>query len=137
MGLDSLAVRWLIAVVVYFASFVVLMDIFVLGADLSMVLQGAVLFSLVVSTICVLLMWKKNTRSLPYYDAMFASGIAGLLLIGAMPSDGQSNNVWSFSSLLLLALTVLVGTAGRWVYATVTGFVRGAIRKRSMQDGAP
>ena len=58
MGFDSLAVRWVIAVCVYFGTFVVLIDIVLLGADWSMILKGAVLFSLVVSTISVLLMWK-------------------------------------------------------------------------------
>lgn len=136
MGFDSLVVRWFIAVAVYFATFVVVMDIFLVGADWVITLQGAVLFSLVVGTISVVLMWRKNTRSLPYYDTMFASGIAGLLLIGATPSDEQVPHVWSVSSLLLLGLAIVAGAAGRWVYATVTGRVRRAIRKRSAQDGA-
>ena len=65
MGLDSRGIRWLIAVVVYFVSFVVLMDVFLFGADFSMIVQGGIVFALIVSTICVLLMWWKNTRSLP------------------------------------------------------------------------
>ena len=137
MGFDSLAVRWVIAVSIYFSTCVVLMDIVLLGADWSMILKGAVLFSLVVSTISVLLMWKKHTRSLPYYDTIFASGIAGLLLIGTIPSNGQTIRVWSLSSLFLLGFSVVIGLAGRWVYATVTGRVRRAIRKRSTQDGGP
>jgi hypothetical protein len=90
MGFDSLAVRWLAAVLVYFVTFVVLMDVLLMGGDWSIILKGAVLFSLVVSTISILLMWKKNTKSLPYYDTIFASGVAGLLLIGTMLPDGQT-----------------------------------------------
>jgi hypothetical protein len=135
MGFDSLAVRWLVATVVYFVTFVVLMDVFLMGGDWSMILNGAVLFSLVVSTISILLMWKKNAKSLPYYDTIFASGIAGLLLIGTMPPDGQAIGGWSLSSLLLMGVTVGIGAAGRWVYATVTSSVRRAIRERSTGDG--
>ena len=131
MGLDSLGVRWLIAVAVYCVTFVVLMDVVLFGADLSMIVQGGIMFALIVSTICVLLMWRKNTRSLPYSDVMFASGIAALLLIGALPSDGRFGDVWSLSSALLLVLGILVGIVGRWVYATLTGLLRGWIRRRS------
>jgi hypothetical protein len=134
MGFDSLAVRWLAAVLVYFVTFVVLMDVLLMGGDWSIILKGAVLFSLVVSTISILLMWKKNTKSLPYYDTIFASGVAGLLLIGTMLPDGQTLGGWSLSALLLMGATVGVGAAGRWVYATVTSRVRRVIREWSMED---
>jgi hypothetical protein len=135
VGRESLIARWLIGVLVYFTAFVIVLDVFLSGADFSLILQGAVLFSLLVSTVCVLLMWKHKTRSLPYYDAIFAAGIAGLLLIGAMPSDGGSSGSWSVASLMLLALSVLAGVAGRWGYAALMGLVRGAIRRLSPQNG--
>ncbi len=134
-GFNSLLVRWLIAVVVYFGTFVVLMDVFLMGADWSMILKGAVLFSLVVSTVSILLMRKKNTKSLPFYDTIFASGIAGLLLVGAMSLEEQAIGGWSLSSLWLMGITVGIGVAGRWVYATVTSSVHRVIREWSAEDG--
>lgn len=136
MGWDLLAVRWLIGVVVYFATFVVLMDVFLMEVDWPLILKSAILFSLVVSTISIVQMWKKNAKSLPYYDTVFASGIAGLLLIGTMPSDERSFGWWSLSSLLLIGMTVAVGVAGRWVYAAVTSRIRRVIRERSMGSDA-
>ena len=135
MGRDSLVVRYLIGVLAYFVTFAVLMDVFLMDADFSLILQGAGLFALVVSTISILLMLKKKTRSLSYYDAMFAAGIAGIVLAGAMPADGPSSGIWSFPTMLLLPLAILIGAAGRWVYATMMRLIRGGIRKWSMDGG--
>jgi hypothetical protein len=125
----GLGIHWLVLALSCFLTFVPLYSLYLVHADVPLIVGFGLVFSAYVATLSTAFLWWSGRAEFTYVEPGLASAFAVLAFAVWLVSSGTLEDLWSISILLLLFIFLIAGMAAKWLYDMLLNQAEELIRR--------